>query len=77
MQYQKSSCQWRESLEMFEEKPWNHGREISQSFKRISIKKDIYNLGTTGCFWKVLPDIGFGEKGKKCKSGKNLNARLR
>ena len=30
-------------------------------------KEDIYNLDETGCFWRALPDRGFGEKGKKCK----------
>ena len=30
-------------------------------------KEDIYNLDKTGCFWKALPDTGFGQHGKKCK----------
>ena len=26
--------------------------------------KNIYNSDETGCFWRCLPDQGFGEKGK-------------
>ena len=32
--------------------------------------ENIYNLDETGCFWRSLPDKGFGEKGKQCKDGK-------
>ena len=37
---------------------------------------DIYNLDETGCFWRALPDKGFGEKGKKCKGAKKLKHRV-
>ena len=33
-------------------------------------KKNIYNLDETGCFWRVLPERGFVEKGKQCTGGK-------
>lgn len=38
--------------------------------------ENIYNLDETGCFWKALPDTGFGEKGKKCKGGKKSKQRF-
>ena len=37
-------------------------------------KEDIYNLDETGCFWRSLPDKGFGEKG--CKGGKKSKHRV-
>ena len=40
--------------------------EILNSYKN----KDIYNFDESGCFWWALPDLGFGERGKKCKGGK-------
>ena len=39
-------------------------------------KEDIYNIDETGCFWRAIPDQGFGEKGKKCKGGKNSKHRM-
>ena len=39
-------------------------------------KKDIWNIDETGCFWKALPDRGFGQKGKECKGGKKCKQRL-
>ena len=38
--------------------------------------EDIYNLDETGCFWRSLPDKGFGEKGKQCKGGKKSKLRV-
>ena len=38
--------------------------------------EDIYNLDETGCFWRALPEKGFGEKGKKCKGGKKFKYRV-
>ena len=37
---------------------------------------DIYNLDETGCFWRSLPDQGFGEKGKQGKGGKKSKSRV-
>ena len=31
-------------------------------------QEDMYNLDETGCFWRALPDKGFGKKGKTKKS---------
>ena len=39
-------------------------------------KEDIWNFDETGCFWKALPDRGFGQKGKECKGGKKCKQRL-
>lgn len=39
-------------------------------------KKDIYNLDETGCFWRTLPNRGFGQKGKECKGGKKSKHRI-
>ena len=33
-------------------------------------------MDETGCFWRSLPDKGFGEKGKKCKGGKKCKQRV-
>lgn len=33
-------------------------------------KRDVFNIDKTGCFWRALPDRGFGQKRKKCKGGK-------
>ena len=38
--------------------------------------EDIYNLDETGCFWKALPDQGFGQRGKQCKGGKKSKQRF-
>lgn len=34
--------------------------------------KDIYNIDETGCFWRSLPDKGFGEKGKGVQRGQKV-----
>ena len=39
-------------------------------------KEDIWNMDETGCFWKALPDKGFGMKGKQCKGGKKSKQRV-
>ena len=46
--------------------------EILQGYK----KENILNLDETGCFWKALPDRGFGQRGKECKGGKKSKHRL-
>ena len=46
--------------------------EILKGYK----KEDIYNLDESGCFWRALPDSGFGERGKKCKGGKRSKQRF-
>ena len=38
--------------------------------------EDIYNFHETGCFWRALPDRGFGQRGKKCKGGKHAKQRF-
>ena len=38
-------------------------------------KEGISNIDETGC-WRAIPDQGFGEKGKKCKGGKNSKHRV-
>ena len=37
---------------------------------------NIWNLDETGCFWKALPEKGFGQKKKDCKGGKKAKQRL-
>ena len=39
-------------------------------------KRDVFNLDETGCFWRALPDRGFGQKGKQCKGGKKSKCRF-
>ena len=46
--------------------------ELLHGFRR----EDIWNIDETGCFWKALPDRGFGQKGKECKGGKKCKQRL-
>ena len=46
--------------------------ELLHGFK----KENIWNLDETGCFWKTLPDRGFGQKEKECKGGKKSKQRL-
>ncbi len=31
---------------------------------------DIWNLDETGCFWRALPEKGFGKKTQQCQGGK-------
>lgn len=38
--------------------------------------KNIWNLDETGCFWKALPEKGFGQKKKECKGGNKTKERL-
>ena len=38
--------------------------------------KDIFNLDETGCFWRALPESGFGERGKKHSGGKKSKKRI-
>jgi hypothetical protein len=38
--------------------------------------EDIYNFDETGCFWRALPERGFGQRGKKCKGGKESKQRI-
>ena len=38
--------------------------------------EDIWNLDETGCFWRALPEKGFGQKKKECKGGKKSKQRL-
>ena len=35
--------------------------------------ENVWNIDETGCFWRALPEHGFGRKGSECKGGKNLN----
>ena len=52
---------------------WKERRpEIVQGYE----KQDIFNLDETGCFWRALPDRGFGQKGKQCKGGKKSKCRF-
>ena len=37
---------------------------------------DVWNLDETGCFYKALPDKGFGQRKKICKGGKKAKQRL-
>ena len=34
--------------------------------------ENIWNLNETACFWRALPDHGFGRKGTQCKGGKKV-----
>ena len=38
--------------------------------------EDIWNLDETGCFWRALPDKGFGQRTKECKGGKKSKQRM-
>ena len=38
--------------------------------------KNIYNLDETGCFWRALPETGFGTKGTQCHGGKKAKQRF-
>ena len=37
--------------------------------------RDIWNIDETGCFWRALPEKGFGRKGQECKGGKKSKHR--
>ena len=32
--------------------------------------RDVWNIDKIGCFWRTLPEKGFGKKGQECKGGK-------
>ena len=36
---------------------------------------DVWNIDETGCFWRALPEKGFGRKGQECKGGKKAKHR--
>ena len=36
----------------------------------------MFNLDETGCFWRALPESGFGERGKKHSGGKKSKKRI-
>lgn len=38
--------------------------------------ENILNLDETGCFWRALPEHGFGRKGTQCKGGKKAKQRF-
>ena len=38
--------------------------------------ENIWNLDETGCFWRALPEHGFGKKGSLCKGGKKAKQRF-
>ena len=38
--------------------------------------ENIWNLDETGCFWRALPEHGFGKKGSQCKGGKKAKQRF-
>ena len=38
--------------------------------------KNIWNMDETGCFWRALPEHGFGRKGSQCKGGKKAKQRF-
>ena len=38
--------------------------------------KDIWNLDEIGCFWRALPDKGFGQRMKECEGGNKCKQRM-
>ena len=46
--------------------------ELLQGYK----KEDIMNLDETGCFWQVMPNRGFNQKGKDCAGGEKSKYRI-
>jgi len=46
--------------------------ELLQGYKA----EDIFNLEETVCFWRALPESGFGEKGKKHSGVKKSKKRI-
>lgn len=46
--------------------------ELLQGYSR----EDIWNVDETACFWRALPECGFGKKGSKCKGGKKVKQRV-
>ena len=50
--------------------------ETLEDFHEGYKAEDIWNLDETGCFWKALPDKGFGRKKTECKGGKKSKHRF-
>ena len=46
--------------------------ELLQRYAR----ENIWNLNEMACFWRALPDHGFGKKGTQCKGGKKAKHRI-
>ena len=40
------------------------------------VSENMWNLNETGCFWRALPDHGFGKKGSQCKGEKKAKKRV-
>ena len=40
------------------------------------MKKNIFNMDETGCFWKALPEKGVADNCQVCKGGKKSKLRL-
>ena len=38
--------------------------------------ENVWNLDETGCFWRALPEHGFGTKASQCKGGKKAKQRF-
>ena len=49
-----------------------HLPELLQGYS----SNNIYNLDETGCFWRALPESGFGIKGVQCHGGKKSKHRF-
>ncbi len=53
------------------------GEVSADSWKERDIRKeDVLLLDETGCFWRALPNSGFGQRGKECKGGETSKHRL-
>ena len=50
----------------------SHGTELLHEYA----SENIWNLDETGCFWRALPDHGFGRKGSQCKGGEKAMQRV-
>ena len=46
--------------------------ELLQGYSR----ENIWNLDETACFWRALPEHGFGKRGSQCKGGKKAKQRV-
>ena len=60
-----------ENQATYQEKPLLRGRVV-----RGYSAENIWNLDETGCFWRALPEHGFGRKGLECKGGKKAKQRF-
>ena len=38
--------------------------------------RNIWNIDETGCFWRAMPETGFGKKGSQCHGGKKAKQRF-